>query len=71
GIRKAMRTEIPVWSAADLALNPAEIGSETALIEMAELFILEREMRCEFIAGESGPEKAKQLARRLKALKLL
>jgi len=71
GIRKAMRTEIPTWSAADLALDPAEIGPETAQIEMEELFVPEREVRCEFIAGESGPEKAQQLALRLRELKLL
>jgi len=71
GIRKAMRTEIPVWSVADLALAPAEIGSETAQIEMEELFVPEREVRCEFIAGESGPEKGKQLALRLRELKLI
>jgi hypothetical protein len=66
-----MRTEIPVWSVADLALAPAEIGSETAQIEMEELFVPEREVRCEFIAGESGPEKGKQLALRLRELKLI
>jgi electron transfer flavoprotein beta subunit len=69
GIRAAMRAEIPVWSAADLAL--AEIGSETAQIKMEELFIPEQEVRCEFIAGESGPERAKQLALRLRELKLI
>ena len=71
GIRKAMRAEIPAWSAADLGLAPAEVGPETAQIEMEELFIPKREIRCEFIEGETGPEKGKQLALRLKELKLL
>jgi len=71
GIRAAMRTKIPVWSAADLDLDPAEIGSETLRIEMEELFIPEREIRCEFIEGESGPEKGRRLALRLRELKLI
>jgi electron transfer flavoprotein beta subunit len=71
GIRAAMRREVPVWSAADLGLNPAEIGSATSRIEMEELFIPEREIRCEFIEGESGAEKGKQLALRLRELKLI
>jgi electron transfer flavoprotein beta subunit len=71
GIRKAMRTEIPTWSAADLALDPAAIGPETALIEMEELFVPEGDIRCEFIVGESGSGKARQLALRLRELKLL
>jgi electron transfer flavoprotein alpha/beta subunit len=71
GIRAAMRKEVPVWSAADLDLDPAEIRSETARIELEDLFIPKREVGCEFIEGESGPEKAKQLALRLRELKLI
>lgn len=71
GIRAAMRKEVPVWSAADLGLDPAEIGSETAQIELEELFIPKREGGCEFIEGEAGPEKAKQLVLRLRELKLI
>ena len=67
----AMRKEIPLWSAEDLGLDPAEIGPGAARIQMEELFIPEREVRCEFIAGESGAEKAKRLAQRLRELKLI
>jgi electron transfer flavoprotein beta subunit len=71
GLRKAMRTKVPVWSAADLGLDPAEVGSEAAQIELQDLFIPEREVRCEIIEGETGQDKAKQLALRLQELKLI
>lgn len=71
GIRAAMRKEIPVWSAADLGLDPLEIGPGKARIEMEELFVPEREIRCEFIEGETGPEKGRRLALRLRELKLI
>jgi len=71
GLRKAMRSEVPVWSAADLGLDPAKLGSETAQIEMEELFVPQRETRCEFIEGETGAEIGKQLALRLRELKLI
>jgi electron transfer flavoprotein beta subunit len=71
GLRKAMRTEVPTWSAADLGLDPAEVKPETAQIVMEELFVPKREIRCEFVAGETGPEKGKRLALRLRELKLI
>jgi electron transfer flavoprotein beta subunit len=70
-IRAALRKEIPVWSAADLNLDPAGLGAEAAQIQMMELFIPEREARCEFIEGESGPEKGERLAQYLRELKLI
>lgn len=71
GIRAAMRREVPAWSAADLGVDPAEVGLETSKIEMEELFIPEREIRCEFIEGESGAEKAKRLVMLLREMKLV
>ena len=71
GIRKAMRQEIPVWSADDLGLDPAQIGANAAQIHLDELFIPKREVRCEFIEGESGADKARLLLQRLKELKVI
>ena len=71
GLRKAMRAEVPVWSAADVGVDTAEIGAETVQIKMEELFVPEREGRCEFVEGETGAEKAKQLAQLLKERKLI
>lgn len=69
GIRAAMRTPIPVWSAADLELDPGTL--ELARMEVDEMWIPQREIRCELIAGESPEEKARNLASRLKELGLL
>ncbi len=71
GIRAAMGAEIPVWSSDELDLDPAQVGSENARIEMDELFVPQREMRCEFIEGESGAEKGRNLIVRLRELKLI
>ena len=71
GLRKAMRTEVPTWSVADLGLDPADVGPEMAQIVMEELFVPKREIRCEFIEGETGTEKGKRLALRLRELKLI
>ncbi len=71
GLRAAMRTPIPCWSAADLGIRPADLGIGSARIEIDELYIPQREMRCEIIGGESGAEKARNLAARLKELGLI
>ncbi len=70
-LRMARRREIPVWSAADIGLDPALIGPQAVLLEMEELFVPKREIRCEIITGETGEEKAERLAQRLKELKVI
>lgn len=71
GIMKARKATVPVWSAEDLGLDPAEIGPEAIQLQMEELFIPEREMVCEIIEGETGGEKAQNLVLRLKDEKLI
>lgn len=71
GLRAAMRMPIPCWSAADLGLNPSDLRAEPLRMEIDELWIPRREMRCQFIEGESGAEKARNLAVRLKTLGLI
>ncbi len=70
GLRAAMRIPVPTWSAADLGISPSDLA-EPVRIEIDELFIPQREMRCEIIGGESGAEKARNLVARLKALGLI
>ncbi len=69
-VQAAMRMPIPSWSTADLGISPSDLA-EPARIEIDELFIPQREMRCEIIEGESGAEKARNLVARLKALGLI
>ncbi len=71
GLRRAMRTPVPVWSAADLGLDPATVGPEEARLVLDEVFIPQRESRCEFITGETGEEKARRLLERLRELHLV
>lgn len=70
-IRKAMKINVPVWSASDLGLDPARLGPGAARIELEELFIPQRQARCEMVCGETGAEKAERLALRLRELKLV
>lgn len=70
-LRMARRQEIPVWSAADIGIDPALVGPQAVILEMEELFVPKREIRCEIIQGETGEEKARNLAEWLKELKLI
>lgn len=71
GIRDARRQGIPTWSAADLHLDPETIDTQAGRMQVAELFIPQRQSQSEFIAGESGADKARALAQRLKQLHLI
>lgn len=66
GMLAARRAEIPVWSAADLGLDPDQLGLASAQIVMDELFVPETEIEIEIVQGETGPEKARNLVDRLK-----
>ncbi len=70
GIRAAMRTPIPIWTATNLGLDPLMLGKERR-IEIEEMWIPQREIRCELIAGESAGERARNLALRLRELGLV
>jgi electron transfer flavoprotein beta subunit len=68
GIRKASRTEIPVWTSADLKL--AELPE--AAVAWPEIFAPPKvETTCEFVEGETPDEIAKTLADRLLEEKVL
>ncbi len=67
-IRKAVRTSVPVWTAEEIGI---EAKPEETKIEMQELFIPKREIRCEFIEDGSDKEKGESLALRLRELKLI
>jgi len=67
-IRKAVRTPVPVWTAEEIGID---VEPEAAKIELQELFVPKREVRCEFVEGESGQEKGENLALRLRELTLI
>ena len=67
-IRKAVRTPVPVWTAADLGLEPS---TPQPRLRLDDLFIPRWERRCEFIPGENDAAKGEQLAQWLRAQKLI
>ncbi len=71
GIRQASKRTVPVWSAADLGVDVSGLGPQAARIQIDELFIPQRQVRCDLIGGESGAEKGERLALRLRELKLI
>jgi electron transfer flavoprotein beta subunit len=67
GIRRASKTEIPVWSLANLG-----IPAPTAVVEQIELLEAPlREVVCEFITGNNPQEIAEHLADKVLGEKLL
>ena len=70
-IMAAGKKTIPVWKAGDLAVDAARVGAAARRLEVDDLYIPQRESRCEFIEGETSEEKAEHLALRLRELKVI
>ena len=70
-IMAAGKKTIPVWKAADLALDPARVGADTARVAIADVYIPVKESKCEMIEGDTAEEQAAKLAARLRELKLI
>ena len=67
GIRRASKTEIPVWSLADLGIPaPSPAVSRLELISPPS-----REVNCEIIAGDTATAIAEALADKILAEKVL
>jgi electron transfer flavoprotein beta subunit len=63
-VREAQRQEIPTWNAQD-------ITSAKSLNKMLSLVVPTRELKCEFMTGESPEETGANLALKLRELKLI
>jgi electron transfer flavoprotein beta subunit len=63
GIRKAAKAEMPVWSAADLGLTPADLNAHAKVESYQNL--PKREGTVEMIQGGSAQEKAATLVEKL------
>ena len=70
-IMTAAKKQVPVWKAGDLDLEAAKVGGAAARMKIQELTIPQRESKCEFVNGESPEERAENLARRLRELKVI
>jgi electron transfer flavoprotein beta subunit len=62
---RAARKPIATWSAADLELQAAQAGALGVRRVLERLYIPINDMQCEFIAGASTEDIARNLARRL------
>jgi len=71
GIMTASRAQIPVWTAADLGIDPGKVGRSGRLTRVLRLYAPQVEAKCEFIEGESPEEIAARLVQRLREEKLL
>jgi electron transfer flavoprotein beta subunit len=64
----AHRRPVVTWGASDLGLAPADLQPR---VELLDLFVPEKESRCEMVGGETPAEKGRALARRLRELKIV
>lgn len=67
GLMEAARKKPTVWSAGDLGIDPAGL----ARTELADLFIPERQKRCELVEGEDEADAGRKLARKLRDAKII
>lgn len=58
----ANRKEIPVFTAADLAVDPAEVGAKGSLTTVGGSFVPEHSKDCQMLQGDSAEETAGILA---------
>jgi electron transfer flavoprotein beta subunit len=70
-IMAAARKQVTVWTAADLGLNPDQVGKAGARLELEALYIPQVESKCEFIEGDGPQEVAANLAHALREAKLI
>ena len=71
GIMAAGKKKIPIWNAAELGVDTAQVGNAGALTKVTKLYIPRFEGKCEFIEGETPEEMGAKLALRLRELKII
>ncbi len=70
-IMAAARKTVPVWRAADVAVDTARIGPGSARVQLRDVALIQRESRCEFVGGDTPAEQAERLAARLRERKVI
>jgi electron transfer flavoprotein beta subunit len=72
GIRKAAKASIPVWSAADLGLDPDKVGTSGSAVSWPSIYPPPvRDKKVEMISGANPEEIAKQLVEKIFAEKVI
>lgn len=64
-VMMSYRKPLTQWSLADLGLDGEEIRSATAFYEVVDLLVPTKEVRCEFVEGDSLEEKVEAFARQV------
>jgi electron transfer flavoprotein beta subunit len=64
----AARTQVPVWKAADIGADAAELDKAKAHTEVTGLSVPSRKTECEMIAGDSPGQAAENLADKIAKL---
>lgn len=67
----AARKKVPVWTAADIGVEPAKVGKAAARSELLNLYIPVREAKCEMFTGETVAEAAVKMAVKLRQEKII
>jgi electron transfer flavoprotein beta subunit len=70
-IMAAARKTVPVWTAADLGVDGARVGTAGRRLEVRDAALVQRDSRCELVTGDTPAEQAERLAARLRELKVL
>jgi len=71
GIMAAKRKEPIVWKAADIGVEPFQVGANGSRNRLVKLFQPVHDGKCEFIEGDTPEEAAVKLVERLKQEKLI
>jgi electron transfer flavoprotein beta subunit len=70
-IMQAARKTVTNWNAADIGLDPSEVGQAGARLKLERLFIPEKEGKAEIMPGDTPEEQAKNLVQKLQEAKLI
>lgn len=62
----ATRKQVPVWGSREIAADPSLMGSKAARRNVVNLYVPERDRKCEIIKGETSGEAGAKLAERLR-----
>jgi electron transfer flavoprotein beta subunit len=67
----AFRKTVPVWSAADLGLQPTQVRGPNADLELEKLYIPKVTSQCQMVTGDNSDAKAAQLVEKLMGLHVI
>jgi electron transfer flavoprotein beta subunit len=70
-IMLAAKKTVQIWSAADLGLGAGDLGVANRVMPLEALYVPKVESNVEIIEGDSPEEKARNLAQKLRAAKLI